>query len=195
MKATERNKLFVTIILIAFIFSSIMQKEAYADKYYGWIKKSAIDSFWENWKIFPFSTYMRGDYIYSEPNASEAFRIGYGEYLDPVLVIKEEAINGDKWLYSSYDEMLLLKNKELKSKIIGSGSKTFICIMGATIGALTIGMYLVENNKNTSRTNAYGGWDLGAIGAIIGYFISNYFVDKYNHSIIDDYNKNNRTDK
>lgn len=139
----------------------------------------------------PYSLAMnQDDYIYSNPNTSEVFRIGRGDLWDKVDVISEESDqNNQKWAYISFDNMLLLENRPLKLKLISSLNKFLIEEFSSLAGLWIVVEMLPETEKNSFPFVGLTGWGPIACGTLLGYLSSTFLVTKYNERIINDENK------
>jgi hypothetical protein len=159
------------------IFSGIAYcKGFYGEESYGWIKKETINTFIDQAEA------QRNDYIYSEPNLAEVYRIGYVEPRDRVLTLGNEMIDGEEWVHVQFPEWLLLKNRSMKSKLI-LGQKEFLAqSIGMGIGGI------IAYEIATHSTNDIGvGIPVICVGAFLGFWSGSTLVESYNHGVIDKY--------
>lgn len=172
------------LILVFLIFTNFSSKKVLAKEYSGWIQKQSID---RDWKHFPFKAKMTGNYIYSQPNTTEVFRIGFGEEGDQIHALKESLSSEEVWININFEEIQLLKYRGIRSKYIDQDRKdnleaiAFLC--GALLGA---SLYVNSNNSNVNVALAISEVLIGfAIGGIIGLFGSAICIEKYNSSLLE----------
>lgn len=180
---------YIICILIFSFLTGMPRNIAYCEEFYGWVKKENVSA---PCNYFPIPTYVFEDgFIYSQPNTMEAYRIGYGQYMDPITALDKEMINDEKWIHIQFPEWLLLKNNNMKSKLIVGQNKFLAQGVGMIIGAM-IGYSIATNVITPSvNNNMFEGWPYLIIGTALGFLGGSILPEIYNQRIIEDYKKKN----
>lgn len=179
--------------VILFVFLATMTlppTNSLALEYQGWVKDKSTYRDTLNYIFYRYPSSViigEDDYIYLSPSTSESNRIGFGERGDRMLATEENIINREKWLNVNFDELLLLNNRELRSKLIIGEEKVRIEMMSTSVVGGIFGWIAfnsIQNNQDKSISGIIQGilqpLEWFGLGALIGFVGSNYFIDKHN---------------